>query len=102
MECPVQMEGNVRDWRPFGKNVAAHAFEVHILKLHVSESLLTGDGARPHIDPVRWRPLIMSFCRFFRVGEEVHPSRSAESDFMKFTILGAGAVDESPAARTER
>jgi hypothetical protein len=25
----------------------------------------------------------MSFCRFFGVGEEVHPSRLAESDFMK-------------------
>ncbi len=43
-----------------------------------------GDGPRPHIDPVRWRPLIMSFCRFFGLGGEVHPSRLAESDFMKF------------------
>ena len=86
LECPVQMEGNVCDWHPFGQNVAANAFEVHILKLHVCESLLTGDRSRPHIDPLRWRPLIMSFCRFFAVGEEVHPSRLAESDFTKFAI----------------
>jgi hypothetical protein len=33
---------------------------------------------------VLWRPLIMSFCRFFGLGGEVHPSRLAESDFMKF------------------
>ena len=85
-ECPVQMEGVVQDWRPFGKNVSANMFEVHIVKLHVEESLLVGE-ARPHIDPVRWRPLIMSFCRFFGLGGEVHPSRLAESGFMK-AVLG--------------
>ena len=83
-ECPVQMEGIVHEWRPFGKNVSANVFEVHIVKLHVEESLLIGDATRPHIDPVRWRPLVMSFCRFFGLGGEVHPSRLAESDFMKF------------------
>jgi flavin reductase (DIM6/NTAB) family NADH-FMN oxidoreductase RutF len=83
-ECPVQMEGIVHDFRSFGKNVSANVFEVHIVKLHVDENLLVGDGPRPHIDPVPWRPLIMSFCRFFGLGGEVHPSRLAESDFMKF------------------
>jgi flavin reductase (DIM6/NTAB) family NADH-FMN oxidoreductase RutF len=83
-ECPVQMEGIVHDFRSFGKNVNANVFEVHIVKLHVDEKLLIGDASRPHIDPVRWRPLIMSFCRFFGLGGEVHPSRLAESDFMKF------------------
>ena len=78
----------MHDFRSFGKNVSANAFEVHIVKLHVHEELLLGDGDRPHIDPVRWRPLIMSFCRFFGVGEEVHPSRLAESDFMKFVTQG--------------
>jgi len=83
-ECPVHMEGIVHDFRSFGKNVNANVFEVHIVKLHVDEKLLVGDGQRPHMDPSRWRPLIMSFCRFFGLGGEVHPSRLAESDFMKF------------------
>ncbi|HSA93451.1 MAG TPA: flavin reductase family protein [Terriglobales bacterium] len=87
-ECPVHMEGVVHEVRPFGKNVSANAFEVHIVRLHVEESLLVGDEPRPHIDPVKWRPLIMSFCRFFGVGPEVHPSRLAESDFMKFVRGG--------------
>lgn len=87
-ECPVQMEGIVHDFRPFGKNVSANAFEVHILKLHVDEKLLVGHDSRPHINPVRWRPLIMSFCRFFGLGGEVHPSRLAESDFMRFMTQG--------------
>lgn len=97
-ECPVQMEGIVHDYRPFGKNVSANAFEVHIVKLHVDESLLVGDGPRPHIDPVKWRPLIMSFCRFFSVGHEVHPSRLADSDFMKFVRNGTGAPLAAPKA----
>ena len=81
-ECPVQIEGMVHEWRPFGKNVTANAFEVHVVKLHVEERLLSGDSPRPHIDAERWRPLIMSFCRFFGLGDEVHPSRLAESNFM--------------------
>jgi flavin reductase (DIM6/NTAB) family NADH-FMN oxidoreductase RutF len=98
-ECPVQMEGVVHDYRSFGKNVSANAFEVHIVKLHVDEALLIGDGTRPHIDPVRWRPLVMSFCRFFALGSEVHPSRLAESDFMKFVTQGTPA-QPSQSART--
>jgi flavin reductase (DIM6/NTAB) family NADH-FMN oxidoreductase RutF len=90
-ECPVQMEGLVHQIRPFGKNVSANAFEVHIVKLHVEESLLVGDASRPHIDPEKWRPLIMSFCRFFGVGEEVHPSRLAESGSMKVMTNGVAA-----------
>src|SRR5579864_2960029 len=46
-ECPVQMEGVVHDLRPFGKNVTANAVEVQIVRLHVEEELLTGDGPRP-------------------------------------------------------
>ena len=83
LECPVQMEGVVHHCRPFGKNVNANVFEVHIVRLHVEDRLLTGGPARPHIDPLRWRPLMMSFCRFFGLGGEVHPSRLADSDFMK-------------------
>ena len=88
LECPVRMEGVVHDARPFGKNVSANAFEVHIVKLHVEESLLVpGNSAtRSHIDAARWRPLIMSFCRFFGLGGEVHPSRLAESEFMKSVL----------------
>jgi flavin reductase (DIM6/NTAB) family NADH-FMN oxidoreductase RutF len=96
LECPVQMEGFVKDFRPFGKNVSAYYFEVHIERLHVDGSLLVDDGTGRHIDPVKWRPLIMSFCRFFGTGEEVYPSRLAESDFMKFVRGGAAAPQPVP------
>lgn len=81
-ECPVQMEGVVHHHRSFGKNVNANVFEVHINRLHVDETLLNEDGPRPHIDTNRWRPLIMSFCRFFGIGAEVYPSTLAGSKFM--------------------
>lgn len=102
LECPIQMEGVVHDFRPFGKNVSANAFEVHIVKLHVDEALLLGNGPRPHVDPVRWRPLIMNFCRFFGLGGEVHPSRLAESDFMKFVTQGAMSQPRNSPSATQQ
>ena len=101
-ECPVHMEGIVHDFRSFGKNVNANVFEVHIVKLHVDEKLLVCDGPRPHIDPARWRPLIMSFCRFFGLGGEVHPSRLAESDFMKFMTQGTASQSTNSPSTLEQ
>jgi hypothetical protein len=40
------MEGMVHHYRPFGNNVNANVFEVHIVKLHVDEALLAGDSSR--------------------------------------------------------
>ncbi len=80
-ECPVQMEGVVHTHQPFGQHVLAYAFEVHIHTLHVDESLLE-QGSSRHIDAGKWRPLMMSFTRFFGLGDELHPSTLANSGFM--------------------
>ena len=37
-------------------------------------------GRPDRVDPDAWRPLIMSFQRFYRLGEEVHPSRLSSID----------------------
>lgn len=95
-ECPVQMEGTVANYYAFGKNVSAWTFEVHIERLHVDERLLENDGPKAHIDAAKWNPLIMSFCRFFGLGGEVHPSRLAESDFMTFVRGGVPAATAAP------
>ncbi|GAA3754452.1 flavin reductase family protein [Terriglobus aquaticus] len=97
VECPVQMEGVIHERHAFGKNVSACAFEVHIQKLHVDESLLEA-GSDRHIDPVRWRPLLMSFCRFFEVGAEVQPSTLAESGFMQSARSLVAATAKTSAA----
>lgn len=81
-ECPVHLEAVL---------VGSHALaaddpdrrghlvglEVRVVRVHVEEELVMA-GTTDRIDPVKWRPLIMSFSQFFGLGEKVHPSRLAE------------------------
>ncbi len=80
-ECPVQLEAVVEAVHPFGtrpdKATTALAFEVRVVRAHVEESLLVA-GTPNHIDPDRWRPLLMSFCQFYGMGERVGRSTLAE------------------------
>jgi flavin reductase (DIM6/NTAB) family NADH-FMN oxidoreductase RutF len=80
-ECPVQLEAVLETVHPFGtrpdKAPGAFAFEVRIVRAHIEQSVLM-DGAQNRVDPDKWRPLIMSFCQFYGLGEGVHPSTLAE------------------------
>ena len=81
-ECPVQLEAVLEQAHPIAENDPARkgnliALEVRIVRVHVEEKLLL-QGHVNRIDPDTWRPLIMSFCQFYGVGERVHPSRLAE------------------------
>ncbi len=80
-ECPIQLEAVLETVHPFGhrpdKDPGALAFEVRIIRAHVDESLIAA-GHPNHIDPGQWRPLIMSFCRFYGLGPELHPSTLSE------------------------
>ncbi|MCL1587201.1 MAG: flavin reductase family protein [Actinomycetia bacterium] len=78
MECPIQLEGTVSSIMEVGdpKDHTA-AIEVRIVRTHVHESILA-PGHRHHIDPNKWRPLIMNFLEFYGLGSQVHPSRLAE------------------------
>lgn len=81
-ECPVQMEAVVAESHAVGRETPDEparllAIEVRIVRVHVEESLLR-PGAEDRIDPLAWRPLIMSFCQFFGLGPMVHGSRLAE------------------------
>lgn len=81
-ECPVHLEAvlegrhDLAQSDPFRKGYLM-ALEVRITRVHVNENLRM-EGTEDRIDPRRWRPLMMSFCRFFGLGSEVHPSRLAE------------------------
>lgn len=82
LECPVQMEAVVAakhdlmqdDDVARGKIVT---FEVRVTRVHTHPDIMM-DGAANRIDPDKWRPLIMSFQRFYGLGEEVHESTLAK------------------------
>ncbi|MFC7486841.1 flavin reductase family protein [Knoellia sp. CPCC 206453] len=75
MECPVVLESTL---------LAIHTTDFHLVQVEVGRTFihpgLRLEGHDNRIDPERWRPLIMSFQRFFGLGDEVHPSRLASID----------------------
>jgi flavin reductase (DIM6/NTAB) family NADH-FMN oxidoreductase RutF len=81
LECPVQMEAVVAakhdlmedDDVARGKIVT---FEVRVTRVHLHPSILM-DGMPNRVDPDKWRPLMMSFQRFYGLGQEVHESTLA-------------------------
>jgi flavin reductase (DIM6/NTAB) family NADH-FMN oxidoreductase RutF len=81
VECPVQLEAVLETVRPFGtrpdKDPTALAFEVRVVAAHIDSSLLV-EGVKDRVDPDKWRPLIMSFCRFYGLGAEIFESTLAE------------------------
>ncbi|HEX6056603.1 MAG TPA: flavin reductase family protein [Intrasporangium sp.] len=74
-ECPVAMEAMLE-----AVHLTDHAVvQVNVEQVHVHPAIRMA-GSERRIDPARWRPLIMSFQRFFTLGAEVHPSRLAGID----------------------
>lgn len=83
-EFPVHLEGRVVTIHPMGGAASAAeasllAVELGITRVHVVDALRMA-GYSDRIDPVRWRPLIMNFQRFFGIGDEAMPSRLASID----------------------
>lgn len=81
-ECPVQLEAVLTASHGLeagdpGRAGRLVALEVRIVRVHLDDSVRMA-GYEDRVDPNRWRPLIMSFCQFFGLGERVHSSRLAE------------------------
>lgn len=83
LECPVQMEAVVEgehwlaadDPEQHGGIVC---FEVRIQRVYLEEAILM-DGDANRVDPDKWRPLMMSFQKFYGLAEgQVHESTLAE------------------------
>ena len=100
-ECPVQLEAvltashglEAGDPDRAGKLIA---LEVRVVRVHLDDSVrMTGQEDR--VDPERWRPLIMSFCQFFGLGEMVHPSRLAEIPESAYRMPPRTAPPPAPA-----
>ena len=81
LECPVQMEAVVAakhdlmedDDVTRGRIVT---FELRVTRVHLHPDILM-DGMADRVDPAKWRPLMMSFQRYFGLGDEVHDSTLA-------------------------
>ncbi|MCB0277515.1 MAG: flavin reductase family protein [Calditrichaeota bacterium] len=78
LECPIQLEANVRHIHYLGEEGhGAAAVEATVVAGYFEENILNPER-RHHVDPERWRPLIMSFCEFYDLGQKAHHSRLAE------------------------
>ncbi len=82
MECPVHLEAIATAIHPIGEDDAALknrivSIELKIVKIRTAESILV-PGNVNHVDPDKWRPLIMSFQKFYGLGNQVHESTLAQ------------------------
>ncbi len=81
-ECPVQLEAVVEAVHGIADDDAALRgrllnIEVRVVRVHLDESIVM-DGHPNRVDPDRWRPLIMSFQKFYGLArEQLHPSALA-------------------------
>ena len=91
LECPIQLEAKLVRVNPVMADKYDYAMhersvectlegivclELRILRVHVDPSILIV-GEPNRIDPNLWRPIIMSFCRYYGLGEELVESKLA-------------------------
>jgi flavin reductase (DIM6/NTAB) family NADH-FMN oxidoreductase RutF len=102
-ECHVQLEATVEAVRELAEDDPVlkgrtNCFEVRIQRVHVEQSILVA-GEPNRIDPDKWRPLIMSFQKFYGLGPQVHESTLAqipEAMYRSPDVDRARLVDSSP------
>ncbi len=79
LECPVQLEAVVEGVHHLAADDASLrgrtvAIELRIQRVHIEQSILMV-GQANRVDPDKWRPLIMSFQKFYGLAEgETHGS----------------------------
>ena len=79
-ECPVQMEARLEGAHQLGAREGrggAMCFELRIQRVHLDDAILMRDEPN-RIDPDLWRPLIMSFQKFYGLGPQLEPSVLAQ------------------------
>jgi flavin reductase (DIM6/NTAB) family NADH-FMN oxidoreductase RutF len=80
-ECPVQLEVILEATHPFGrrpdKPATALAFEMRVVRAFAETDILVPE-VKNHVDPDKWRPLLMSFGQFYGLGAKAAYSTLAE------------------------
>ena len=78
MECPVQMEAVLVDSHGIGEDDILQkgktlTIELRIQRVHLEESIMMKDSNK-RVDPDKWKPLIMSFQKFYSLGNQIQDS----------------------------
>lgn len=72
LECPIQLEAVLAEKHGIGEDSpwkgGLAAFELRIQRVHVAPDLIL-KGHANRIDPDKWRPLIMSFQKFYGLAD---------------------------------
>lgn len=81
-ECAVRLEARLVHARSLAEEddtMRGHimTMELQIVRVHLHEDILM-KGHKNRVDPDKWKPLIMSFQRFYSLGAELHSSTLAE------------------------
>lgn len=77
-ECPVQMEAVMENLHEIAQDDEKQqgrlvTIELRIQRVYLDRSIQM-EGNSNRVDPDKWRPLIMSFQKFYGLGEQVHTS----------------------------
>lgn len=81
LECPVQLEAKLERVHPLEEEDEQRrgslvGLEVRVTQVHIDDDIQM-DGVQNRIDPDKWRPLIMSFQKFYGLGPQLHESTLA-------------------------
>ncbi|CAM4514614.1 flavin reductase (DIM6/NTAB) family NADH-FMN oxidoreductase RutF [Paenibacillus endophyticus] len=75
-ECPVHLEATLVKLHPFEEPSSLVSIEVRIDRVHIEDDLLK-DSNSNHVDPSKWHPIIMNFCEYFDLTEQLSVSKLA-------------------------
>lgn len=75
-ECPVHLEATLVKLHPFEEPSSLVSIEVRIERVHIEVGLLK-DPYSNYVDPSKWHPMIMNFCEYFGLTEQLSPSKLA-------------------------
>ncbi len=80
-ECPVQMEAKLQSIHPIAEddenqNGKIVIMEFRVLRVYLDQNILM-KGFENRVNPDKWKPLIMSFQKFYSLSDQVHSSKLA-------------------------
>ncbi len=81
-ECPVQMEARLESIHGIAENNPKEkgkilTMEFIIQRVYLEESIIMR-GYNNRVDPDKWKPLIMSFQKFYGLGDQIQNSKLAQ------------------------